>query len=290
MKKMRNKIIALFAALSLLILCSSCGSSSKSATVSPTAAPSTPEPAEEAVETDGSETDVTVTESTDEDEPETDVDIDEQIRTLLASYTEASSEPFTTSIAAELQDFPEDAYGFIGYETVDINGDGDEEFLLASTIQHDTETKIAIEIYKLTAQGPVLISTNYVADISYCTQVTVSLFYNDVQGGYCLVVDSCMVGAYTGASGGDLTLFGIGEGLGFADIGTWSYAKMGFQFLEGSDDMAEAQNAGIQYIENFGQLDVRTESTEYYELAKTQVAVTDGDVPGNYTLQMTISE
>lgn len=176
-----------------------------------------------------------------------DVVAEEVFRQMQAELAEdsVSSQPFLTSSGTEVYPFPDEAYGLVNSQILDIDEDGQPELisLISSpnglvVWMNEMKEDGAVSSTELgTLQGP-----------GYCSQMDVILFYNTVLNRYCIAASDSGVGAYTGTDYTGAWLYVI-EGGSLSEYRSWDWAMI----VHGRDELdtmrEEMEALGWPYLE-----------------------------------------
>lgn len=138
---------------------------------------------------------------------------DELTEKLRTDYGVVSGEEFVTCLGADVQVYPDSAFGFVNAVYEDIDNDGIDDVVAAiakKTGEYSGE--IIISIYKFDGINYRQTCSQKVTDVDFCTQQRIALFYG-VDLGYGIVVDKAFWGSYTRAYGK------IGEVYSISDAG-----------------------------------------------------------------------
>lgn len=129
---------------------------------------------------------------------------------LYHKYGVASQEEFVSCLGTDIQTYPSEIYGIVSMALVDLNDDGTDELVILRISQSNNEAQIVAEVYK-NGSEPALLASQAVCNISYCEAANIYLFYSDVLAEYCLMVDACSSGAYTGVNSWTARVYVIEE-------------------------------------------------------------------------------
>jgi hypothetical protein len=178
-----------------------------------------------------------------------------QTRYGTASYTE-----FISYFADYLYTYPESISGFLNETPVDLNLDGENERLVL--LADSKQMAVILQVYRKSGDKYVLSCQENIAELEYCAQQNVALFYNEAAGGYLLFVDKNTAGAYTGNDIKDATIFDVE----CTRINLVCHASVDDHGIATDDIYGQLQALGVPYAKNCAEISNITSQSQYKEL------------------------
>lgn len=188
-----------------------------------------------------------------------------------------------TSEGTTIYPFSNEMYGYVNSCPIDVEGDGEEELLVAFS----ESDGIVLRIYKCNDTGVVTdkdVGITY--RLGYSDQVDCFVFYSPTYDQYCVGFTTTYVGSYTGASGFVASLFVLTDEGAILNQ-TWEWNNMVY-FWDDLDEVgAEMFEAGWPYLDN-GFLHIKNGDllTSCKWLVRTEIDITDGMMPTEYVRYM----
>lgn len=204
---------------------------------------------------------------------------------LINLYSRVVSDHFLTCVEASFVAAPDESRGVISGHWADVNLDGAEEFVLT---RRDENDQFIVEIYRVGEQELELLTSTSLGGADYCDQLDIELFYNTVQGRWCITTDMSYAGAYTGAWGYSVGLYQIvGDQIQRESSWEWNNIVM---LGDENNIVQQAKAMGVNYLFNQDELlDERTEENDYRQLVGVESETLSGELPPEYTWASTIT-
>lgn len=188
---------------------------------------------------------------------------------LKDDYGTASSEQFVSSMGPSDENYPNEIFGYISSQEVDLDSDGTNELIVfrsisgADAIQHGAQNgwpRILTEVYQIKNNQAVLCSSKLIGGIFYCEGSDYYLFYSKQLGRYCIIYDYGTWGSFTGFNSNGAIAYTVTTSA-INQIGDWGSAAI--NFWEGDDVDAELLAIGAPYAEYSATIDNRSGDTSF---------------------------
>lgn len=191
------------------------------------------------------------------------------VNELKADYGTASSEQFVSSMGPGDENYPNEIFGYISSQEVDLDSDGANELIVfrsisgADAIQNGSQNSrpcILTEVYQIKNNQSVLCSSKLIGGIFYCEGSDYYLFYSKKLERYCIIYDYGTWGSFTGFNSNGAIAYTVTISA-INQIGAWGSATI--NSWAGDDVDAELLAIGVPYAKYSATIDNRSGDTSF---------------------------
>lgn len=203
---------------------------------------------------------------------------------LIKKYGSTSQKAFTSCAGTDLKSAPSHTYGIVSIVAVDLNNDNAKELFVVRVAKGQYgDAALLTEIYKVKNGNPKLTVSQEIYSVDYCRGVYVYLFYSNKLSKYCILVDTCSKGAYTGVDTCLAKLYTVTSS-SVKEYNTWEPVPFSGDFI---DFDAELKKVGAPYAKYCTQFDSRKNASYFQplcEITHTLYGESDGYITTNHKL------